>query len=70
MADGLLSTVMLICAVLASLAIGVLIAHGICVAMFATFRNHARQVAAARTPQTAAVVAPAAASTQLEAMRG
>jgi len=49
------SSIVLVCAVLASLAIGVLVAHGICVAMFKVFRIHARQVAvkSART-----VVAP------------
>jgi hypothetical protein len=39
------SSIVLVCAVLASLAIGVLVAHGICVAMFKVFRIHARQVA-------------------------
>jgi hypothetical protein len=59
---GLISSIMLICAVLASLAVGVLLAHGVCVALFAMFRTHARQVAATR------VAKPAAA--RLEAMRG
>jgi len=35
----------LVCAVLASLAVGVLLAYGICRAMFAMFRMHAQQVA-------------------------
>jgi hypothetical protein len=39
------SSIVLICAVLASLAIGVLVAYGICIAMFKIFRIHARQVA-------------------------
>lgn len=39
------SSIMLICAVLASLAIGVLAAYGVCIAMFNIFRIHARQVA-------------------------
>jgi hypothetical protein len=36
---------MLVCAVLASLAAGVLVAYGVCVGMFVAFRIHARQVA-------------------------
>jgi hypothetical protein len=36
---------MLVCAVLASLAAGVLVAYGVCVGMFGLFRMHARQVA-------------------------
>ncbi len=50
-----MSSIMLICAVLASLGAGVLAAHGICVALFAIFRTHARQVAAHKlpTPQAA-----------------
>jgi hypothetical protein len=40
------SSIMLICAVLASLGVGVLVAYGVCVAMFEVFRIHARQVAA------------------------
>jgi hypothetical protein len=39
---------LLICAVLASLTAGVLLAYGICVAMFRIFRIHAEQVAQAR----------------------
>ena len=35
--------VMLVCAVLASLATGVLAAYGVCLAMFGLFRMHARQ---------------------------
>jgi hypothetical protein len=34
---------MLVCAVLASLAAGVLAAYGVCVGMFGLFRVHARQ---------------------------
>jgi predicted phage tail protein len=34
----------LVCAVLASLASGVLLAYGICLAMFGVFRMHAAQV--------------------------
>jgi uncharacterized protein (DUF2062 family) len=36
---------MLVCAVLAALAAGVLVAYGVCLSMFALFRMHARQVA-------------------------
>lgn len=39
-------SVMLVCAVLASLAAGVLAAYGVCVAMFGFFRLHARQTPA------------------------
>jgi hypothetical protein len=39
------TSIVLICAVLASLAVGVLVAYGVCVAMFEVFRMHARQVA-------------------------
>ena len=38
-------SVVLVCAVLASLASGVLVAHGACLAMFGLFRMHARQAA-------------------------
>jgi hypothetical protein len=37
--------VMLVCAVLASLAAGVLAAYGVCVGMFGLFRMHALQAA-------------------------
>ena len=36
---------MLVCAVLASLAFGVLVAYGVCLAVLGLFRMHARQVA-------------------------
>ncbi|MEO8737262.1 MAG: hypothetical protein ABI380_12070 [Edaphobacter sp.] len=49
------SSIVLICAVLASLAVGVLLAYGICMAMFSVFRIHARQVA---IKSTRGVVAP------------
>ncbi len=41
-------SLLLICAVLASLAAGVLVAYGICLGMFWVFRIHAEQVALAR----------------------
>ena len=61
MAEGFISSIMLICAVLASLALGVLAAHAICVGMFAMFKTHQRQVAAARLAEPA--------SARLEAQR-
>jgi hypothetical protein len=51
------SSIVLVCAVLASLASGVLVAYGICMAMFAAFRMHVRQVAASTGARR--VVAPA-----------
>jgi predicted phage tail protein len=50
------TSIVLICAVLASLAIGVLVAYGVCIAMFGVFRMHARQVAGSGSRRT---VAPA-----------
>ena len=49
------SSIVLVSAVLASLAAGVLTAYGICVSMFRIFRMHAKQVAAER--QARSVVA-------------
>ena len=37
---------MLVCSVLCSLAIGVLVAYGVCLSMFAMFRMHAAQAPA------------------------
>ena len=50
-----MTSFMVILAVLASIAVGILVAHAVCVAMFAMFRNHQRQVIAARSikPQVA-----------------
>jgi len=45
--------VVLICAVLASLAGGVALAYGVCVAMFTAFRIHSQSVAPAPARQTA-----------------
>ncbi|MCL2660625.1 MAG: hypothetical protein FWD64_08930 [Acidobacteriaceae bacterium] len=42
------TSIILVAAVLASFALGVLIAYGICSAMFSIFRIHSRQVAAER----------------------
>ena len=46
------SSIVLVSAVLASLAVGVLVAYGTCMAMFGIFRIHARQVAAERSAQS------------------
>ena len=52
------SSIMLVSAVLASLAVGVLVAYGVCIAMFSAFQMHARQIAgdAARRVATTAQV--------------
>jgi len=42
-------SVMLVCAVLGSLASGVMVAYGACIAMFGLFRIHARQAAVEQT---------------------
>jgi hypothetical protein len=39
------TSIVLVCAVLASLAAGVLLAYGVCQAMFALFHSHAKQIA-------------------------
>jgi hypothetical protein len=49
-----MTTLLLVGAVLASLALGVLVAYGICQAMFRVFRLHATAAARVRT-QTARV---------------
>jgi hypothetical protein len=46
------ASIVLISAVLASLAAGVFAAHTICITMFRLFRIHARQVAAERQART------------------
>ena len=51
------SSIVLVCAVLASLAVGVLAAYGVCMAMFGVFQMHARQVAGG--DGASRVVAPA-----------
>jgi hypothetical protein len=45
--------IVLICAVLASLASGVVLAYGICASMFSAFRTHSRNVATAAARQAA-----------------
>jgi hypothetical protein len=54
----LAASIVLICAVLASLATGVLVAYGVCLAMFALFHSHARQIAQGR-PTPVIVPTPA-----------
>lgn len=54
------SSIVLISAVLASLASGVLVAYGICMAMFGILRIHARQVAAVSSARRVAVSAEVA----------
>lgn len=49
-----MTTVVLLCAVLASLAGGVLLAYGICDAMFHIFRIHSIQAAQQRAAKRAA----------------
>jgi hypothetical protein len=51
----------LVAAVLASLAFGVLSAYGICITMFRVFRIHATQVAAERKARAAVIASTAVA---------
>jgi uncharacterized protein (DUF2062 family) len=53
---------MLVCAVLASLAVGVLMAYGVCIAMFRVFQMHVRQVAAENRSRRVATTAQVAKS--------
>ncbi len=43
-----MSSFLLVCAVVASLAVGVFVAQGLCVLMFRVFRMHVQQAAATR----------------------
>ncbi len=52
------NSIVLISAVLASLAAGVLSAYGICVGMFRVFRMHAMQVAAERKARAMVAATP------------
>jgi hypothetical protein len=45
--------IVLICAVLASLAGGVILAYAVCVSLFTAFRLHSRNVASSAARQTA-----------------
>ncbi len=49
-----MSALMLVCAVLASLAFGVLVAYGICQVMFQIFRGHSLSAAREREERKAA----------------
>jgi len=51
-----MSTLMVICAVLASLAFGVLVAYGICQALFRIFSLHAESAARVRSESSVARV--------------
>lgn len=42
------TSIVLICSVLASLAVGVLVAYAVCLSLFGLFRVHARQVSEQR----------------------
>ena len=55
--------IVLVCVVLAALAAGVLAAYGVCLAMFAAFRMHVRQVTVGKS--VAAVNAPAGTATAI-----
>ena len=51
--EFVLVSIVLVCAVLASLAAGVLVAYMLCHLMFALFHSHARQIAEAAGRSTA-----------------
>lgn len=59
-----METLMLVCAVLASLALGVLVAYGICQTMFRVFRVHAVSAAKSRTVAAGEATGQAALRTQ------
>ena len=51
------SSLVLISAVLASLAVGVLLGYGVCMTLFGIFRMHAKKVAAVKTARRVVSVA-------------
>lgn len=53
----MISSLMMVCAVMASLAFGVLVAYGICQVMFQAFRMHAESAARERVEPGATRVA-------------
>ena len=53
----MISSLMMVCAVLASLALGVLVAYGICQVMFRMFRVHAESAARGRVETASTRVA-------------
>lgn len=56
------TSIVLVCAVLASLAVGVLVAYGVCIMMFRAFEMHVRQVAEDSRSQRVAASAQVAKS--------
>ncbi len=54
-----METMMLVCAVAASLAFGVLVAYGVCMVMFRVFRVHQESVAKTRIAAPVAVAVEA-----------
>jgi hypothetical protein len=54
---AVISSLMMVCAVLASLALGVLVAYGICQVMFRVFRVHVESAARERVQSAATRVA-------------
>ena len=48
-------SIMLVCAVVASLAVGVFVAQGLCMLMFHVFRMRVKQAAATRTAKSQVV---------------
>jgi hypothetical protein len=52
-----MSSIVLVSAVLASMVLGVLVAYGVCIAMFKVFRMHADQVAAGHAEQRSVTAA-------------
>lgn len=50
-----MSSILLVCAVVASLAVGVYVAQGLCMLMFSIFRMRVKQAAATRMAKTAVV---------------
>ncbi len=50
-----MSSFMFVCAVVASLAVGVFVAQGLCMLMFHVFRMHVKQVAATHTAKAEVV---------------
>ena len=54
--DALITTLLLTCAILTSLALGVLLAYGVCLGLFRLFHAHAVSVAQRRAPAATATV--------------
>jgi uncharacterized protein (DUF2062 family) len=54
--QNVMNLLMLVCAIAASLAFGVLLAYGVCRAAFVAFRQHAGSVAAQRSEAQVASV--------------